>query len=77
MNYGSKRPQHPIAGQLLQERVRVGWSQAQMAEGAFVKQYTISCIESGATTDPHLWTVVDMAAALGKEICLVDEEEWW
>lgn len=77
MNYGHVRPPHPIAGKLRQARLQHGWSQARMAEGARVHQGVISRVEVGKTSDPHLWTVVDMAAALGMEIHLVDEEEWW
>ena len=77
MSYGFLRPQHPITQQLLAARQASGWSQARMAETVPTRQDTISRVESGQSPDPHLWTVIDMAAALGLAVCLEDEEEWW
>lgn len=77
MNYGSKRPPHPIVAQLKAARLAHGWSQARMADESPVHAYTIGFVESGKTTDPHLWTLVDMAGSVGKAIVLVDEEDWW
>lgn len=77
MSYGFQRPQHPIAVKLHERRKAAGWSQERMAEGIRTRQGSISFVETGKTRDPLWYTMVDMAAALGMEIHLVDEEEWW
>lgn len=71
------RAKHPITDKLRGARKEHSWTQKMMADATFVLPCTIGRVETGENTDPRFYTIVDMAAALGMEIHLVGEEEWW
>lgn len=78
MRHASRRLKHPIAGQLTEAREQQKISQTELArQTPSVRQYTISCIERGYSPNPTLYTIVDIAAGLGKVVTLVDEEDVW
>jgi DNA-binding XRE family transcriptional regulator len=78
VRYASRRVRHPIAGRLAEARVQQGLSRTELARQIYpVRQDTIGYVERGATSNPSLYTIVDIAAGLGKVVTLVDEEDFW
>lgn len=58
---------------LLQARTRRGWSQAELARRASLRQAQVSDIESGKIA-PRLDTLSDIARTLGYELVLVPRQ---
>lgn len=77
MSYASRRTRHPVIDELKAARVAQGLSQTELARQGRVNQNTISMAESGRNPNPTWYTVVDLAGVLGKDVCLMDEEEYW
>ena len=61
----------PIRLRVRELRDARGWSQAQLAEIAGVRQATISEIESGASTAVHFATLERVADALGVDAAVL------
>jgi len=54
-----------LAGRVIRERKRLGWSQQELAKQAAVNQGTLSLIEQGETLNPSGRVLVNLAVALG------------
>lgn len=54
-----------LAIHIRQRRTARGWSQQKLAEAAAVAYGTVRAIESGAVTEPGVFTVSSIAEALG------------
>lgn len=68
---------HPIVVALHGERLRLGLTQAQVAEAPGVTQTHVYEVESGKSLNPGLVRITSLAGSLGKDICLMDEEDYW
>lgn len=62
-----------LGAALQRARKRAGWTQAQLAERAGVRQQTVSAVEGGKALT-QLQTVFDIMAALGLEFTLQNRD---
>lgn len=65
----------PIGEQLLQERLRQGKTQKEVAEKAEIDEPRLSRIETGKNRNPTVATLLNLANALGKTIVVSLEEK--